>query len=117
MTNYAQLRLLDPNYYAGKSEYAWIVNYDHLDHERVCVIGPHNCTEAQREILMHPRTNSDKLAKFRIYDDDDELYYSGYFLGDAESEFAFGPLDDYGAPNAGAVYIQYETASGEWETL
>ena len=116
MVSYAQARAMDPNYNADESEYAWMVNYDHLEHERICVIGPHNATQAQQEILMHPRTNADKLAKFRIYDDDGELYFSGYFLGDSESEYAFGPLDDYGMPDSGATEIRYLRGE-EWETL
>lgn len=120
MVSYAQARALDPNYHAAESSYAWIVNYDHLESERVCVIGPHNCTDEQRDILMHPRTNAAQLTRFKIYDDDGELYYSGYFLGDSFDEDAFGPLDDYGAPNAGATEIRYlrvKDDSEEWETL
>lgn len=120
MPSYAHARLFDANYNAAESSYAWTVNYDHLDHKRVCVIGPHNSTEAQCEILLHPRTNSDKLTRFKIYDDDGELYYSGYFLGDSFDEDAFGPLDDYGTPNAGATEIRYlriKDGKEVWETL
>lgn len=116
MTSYAAARTLDPNYNASESSYAWVITYDHLNHMAINIVGPHNATDDQLEILAHPRRNADKLARFRIYDDDRELYFSGYFLGDSEAEEAFRPLDDFGAPDSGATEIQY--LRGEtWETL
>ena len=44
---------------------------------------------------MHPRTNADKLTRFRIYDDDGELYFSGWFLGDSEAEEALPIASDF----------------------
>ena len=118
MVSYAQARAMDPNYNAAESSYAWVITRDHLEHTNERIIGPHNATEEQLEILAHPhRTiNRNKLIRFRIYDDDGELYFSGYFLGDSESEDAFGPLDDFGAPDSGATRIDYLRGE-EWETL
>jgi len=116
MVSHAQARATDPNYNAAESSYAWAITYDHLDGKAVHIYGPHNATEAQLEILAHPRKNADQLTRFRIYDDDGELYFSGYFLGDSESEEAFGPLDDFGAPDSGATEIRYLRGE-EWETL
>jgi hypothetical protein len=116
MVSYAQARALDPNYNANESSYAWRITYDHLEGESRDVFGPWNTTDEQIEILRHPKLNADKLTKFRIYDDDDELYFSGYFFGDSESEEAFGPLDDFGAPDSGATRIDYLRGE-EWETL
>jgi hypothetical protein len=107
---------MDPNYNADESSYAWRITRDHLESETVSIHGPHNATDAQLAILAHPIKNADQLTRFRIYDDDDELYFSGVFLGDSESEEAFGPLDDFGAPDSGATRIDY--LRGEvWETL
>ena len=50
--------------------------------------------------------------KFRMYDDDGELYYEG-FSNDSSS---FQPLDDFGMPNAGCTEIKY-LEKGKWETL
>ena len=116
MVSYAQARAFDENYNADESAYAWVITYDHLESERMNVFGPHNATEDQLNILGAPGKNADKLTRFRIYDDDGELYFSGYFLGDSESEDAFGPLDDYGAPDSGATEIRY-LRGGAWETL
>lgn len=54
---------------------------------------------------------------FRMYDDDDVLYYTGRFLGYPDTELAFSPLDDFGTPNAGCTRIDYMTAPGQFETL
>lgn len=53
--------------------------------------------------------------KFRLYDDDGNLYYEGY-SDDNSSEKAFAPLDDYGMPNDGCTEIRY-LENGKFETL
>jgi len=50
--------------------------------------------------------------KFRLLDDDGEVYYVGY-SGNSSS---FSPLDDFGMPNAGCTDIQY-FENGRWESL
>lgn len=58
--------------------------------------------------------------KFRMYDDDDELYYEGRMNQDAMDDgFAEGwgdPLDDFGTPNAGCTRLDY-LEDGTWKTL
>ena len=51
--------------------------------------------------------------KFRMYDDDGELYYEGYSNDDS----SFDPLDDFGMPNAGCADIRYKNKNNEFETL
>ena len=56
-----------------------------------------------------------------MYDGDGELYYEGRFMdttldGHDLPETAFGPLDDFGTPNAGCTHIKYFT-NHKWETL
>ena len=48
---------------------------------------------------------------FRMYCDDGELMYEG-----RSSDQDFGPLEDFGTPNAGATEIRY-LVKGKWETL
>lgn len=49
--------------------------------------------------------------KFRMFDDDGNLYYEGVASGkDLE------PLYDYGMPNAGCTYIQF-FEDGKWVTV
>jgi hypothetical protein len=54
------------------------------------------------------------IEKFKMFDDDGELYYSGYAKPDAD----FDPLDDFGTPNAGCTEIQYyNNKTKKYETL
>lgn len=45
-----------------------------------------------------------ETERFRLLDDDGNVYYEGRIAGDYEG---FEPLYDFGMPNAGAVSIQY----------
>lgn len=55
--------------------------------------------------------------KFKMYDDDGELYYEGV-SDDCMTEGAFAPLDDFGQPNDGCTSIHYlNKKSGRYETL
>lgn len=49
---------------------------------------------------------SDLTHKFRMLDDDGEVMYEGRSAS-CDDEDAFGPLDDFGEPNAGATRIDY----------
>lgn len=106
------------------SDYAWVVDKDYISDETpvddwgklsaavaVDVCGPSDATDAQIE-----RARSEGKA-FRMYDDDGILYYSGRcWTAEPDSEELFGPLDDYGMPNAGAVVIKYREGN-RWVTL
>lgn len=50
--------------------------------------------------------------RFRMLDDDEEVYYEGY----TSISSSFDPLDDFGMPNAGCTDIQYRE-NGEWKSL
>lgn len=96
--------------YKMNTPYAFVITKDVLHDEDMTVMGPWNTTVRFPDVI---RAGS----KFRMLDDDGIVYYEGFFLGDDKSEDAFGPLDDYGAPNAGCTEIQYLNNKGEWETL
>lgn len=57
-----------------------------------------------------------KGTHFKLYDDDDNCYYTGYFFGDADSEDAFQPLD-WATYDAGCTRIAYRQPNGKYETL
>ena len=80
----------------------------------VGMVGPSTAKLTAEEILNHPQGQ-----KFRIRDDDGELYYEGIMVVTAEDgdEAEFRPLDDFGKPNAGATTIEYRSADGTWEPL
>lgn len=57
-----------------------------------------------------------KLYKFRLADDDGEIYFYGVST-DCISEAAFRPLDELGMPGYGCTSIEYKNESGHWELL
>ena len=57
-----------------------------------------------------------KGAHFKLYDDDSNCYYTGYFYGDADSEDAFQPLE-WAAHDAGCTYIKYRNSKGGYDVL
>lgn len=101
--------------------YAWIIDKDcnpepgaapGTNLNAVGMTGPRNADPA-----LLARLAAGEGAKFRMSDDDDEVYYEGRILNtDPGSEEDFGPLDDFGMPNAGAASIEYLT-DGEWKVL
>jgi len=54
--------------------------------------------------------------EFRMLDGDGIVPYYGISTNNNTQE-AFEPLDDFGAPNAGCTDIQYKNDLGEWENL
>jgi hypothetical protein len=102
------------------SEYAWRITRDLLAEQDpelssdAGVYGPGDITREQKTALL----DRENTVLFQLLDDDEIVYYQGDFLGDAESEDAFGPLDDFGTPNAGAVTIRFRNpGTGLWEEL
>jgi len=103
------------------STYAWIIDKDHLyagqDYLRqeAGTIGPRDANGSTKQELA---ANYPQHHQFRMYDDDGILYYTGTLYWDDEGEpleeYTYGPLFDYGAPNAGAVVIKYTDRPG-WE--
>ena len=52
--------------------------------------------------------------KFKIYDDDGELYCEGL----SDDDCSFDPLDDYGMPSLGATEIHYlNPKTGHYDVL
>ena len=92
-------------------EHGWIITRDKLaedfgdEENEVGTYGPRGCSKKLHDALL-----SGKGHKFKMYDDDGELYYKGLFIGDPTSEEGFAPLDDFGMPNAGCVRIDYYDA-------
>lgn len=73
-----------------------------------------------RTIRVQSRTWDDDKARncplyrFRLLDDDRIPYYYGVSTNDS----SFGPLDSYGAPNAGCTRIEYLIpGTGKYEAL
>ncbi len=118
-----------------KGYYAWAITKDHLfdpndksewaDKDEAKTVGPRYAELTYDEIVKHP-----DREHFMIYDDDMELYYSGFMVHGKFHEDAvaggyapdesdgFEPLEDFGTPNAGAAHIKYkDKKSGKYEFL
>lgn len=86
--------------------YTWIITHQYIgEPEEVGIVGPMQATFSKNEIL--------KGKAFKMKDADGELVYRGRIIG---SYNGFEPLDDFGAPNAGATEIWY-FEKGKWEEL
>ena len=109
-----------------RAGYGWIIDRDHLaydlgsvdhdDRDDTGTIGPRNIYPSIKAQLR-----AGEGEKFRMYDDDGELYYEGriVFHPDYEApDMQFEPLDDFGMPNAGCTTIKYRNRNtGKWEVL
>lgn len=118
------------------SNYGWLITHDSIAEpdepagtyqNAKGLTGPFNIgadhTATLETVAKAGFTNyhGESVHKFKIYDDDGNLYYTGLYIGSDGAELgeeAFGPLDDFGGPNAGATEIRYlNPTTGEYETL
>ena len=89
----------------GSGDITWVITQD-------CgvVNDCENATAEQIKLLAEKGFTE----KFKMLDDDGELYY----IGQAKPGADFEPLDDFGMPNAGCTEIQYMNPKTElYETL
>lgn len=95
-------------------DYGWIITKDFINQgKEVGIIGPSGVSDAVTAQLIRGEG-----SKFRLYDDDCNLYYEGIQItGNNSDEGCFAPLDDFGTPNAGCTYMKVENAEGKWEEL
>jgi hypothetical protein len=101
-----------PFFQEFETRHGWIITKDLISN------GEAEGTYGPRATPFDADTLS-KGVRFRLRDDDGEVYYEGRFVGDADSEDGFAPLDDFGGPGAGCTSIQYwkPGAGGGWKTL
>ncbi len=101
--------------------YAWLITEDHVAEPgakpgtNMNAVGMTGPRAAPTELLAQLAVGEGR--PFRMFDDDDGLTYVGRIIADPGSQDDFGPLDDYGTPNAGCTYIEYQNAAGVWEQL
>lgn len=102
--------------------YCWVITKDHLAEQypdqKTCVgvSGPRGVHLTREQIEAHPDGK-----KFRLLDDDREVYVEGVFLDltPGKKLDGFEPQDDYGEGGLGTTSIQYFEAGkgGGWKDL
>ena len=96
--------------------YGWIIDNDctgSFDEGPGCegVMGPSGVSDDIKWRLAHKHEGE----KFRMYDDDNILYFEGRQISDMDST-GFEPLDDFGMPGYGCTRIDY-LEDGSWNRL
>jgi len=90
------------------ARYAWLITEDRIsDGDAKDVMGPSTAHPDLVEAVQRP---GEHRIRFRMYDDDGGYYYGGYLTydpNDDSDEPPYGPLRDFGLPDAGAVRITY----------
>ena len=106
--------------------YGWIIDKDHLAEpgdepgtncNAVGIVGPSAAPDRLVAFLQDrdwDERDGVDVYTFKMYDGDGELYYTGRMITDEgkTEEAYFGPLDDYGMPNAGCTSIRYYGTPG-----
>lgn len=90
------------------AKFLWVITKVHLEDRDD---GPTEVGKGNHDI---ERAN-ELPYKFKLYDDDGELYYEGR-CNDRDGEDAFTPLD-WAMHYAGCTEIRYLQDSGKWEQL
>jgi hypothetical protein len=95
--------------------YGWIITEDHINTEDGDVSDVNRKGPRDLDKEVFERLQAGEGSRFRLYDDDNNLYYEGRFLGIDEFS-GFEPLDDFGMPWAGCTIIRY-LIDDEWVTF
>jgi hypothetical protein len=92
------------------TDYAWIIDADHLNDGDPSLFGSDKGTFGPRNAPpeLIERLRNGEGDTFIMLDDDGELYYTGRVLY-ADEAWANHeePLQDFGMPNAGCTEIRY----------
>ena len=79
--------------------YAWVITKDIIGN------GEHDGLSGPNGAWVPRATMEREGRRFKMFDDDGELYFEGFLLGGN----GFEPLDDYGTPGAGCTRIEIES--------
>lgn len=99
-------------------KYVWCITKEFPEnvpsnHSILHVVGPRGNDWCISGIGSHK-----DAQKFRLVDDDDEVYCEGYFVDLVGTCSGFEPLDDFGLPSLGCTEIQYwNIKESRWEPL
>lgn len=93
----------------------WSIYFDHLDNKAIKKM---NMPVAD---FLGVVKSGGIIRKFRLYDDDSELYFTGEMVCEngsdpVNSPDIFAPLDDYGMPDSGCTSIEVLEERG-WRVI
>ena len=104
--------------------YGWIITEDYVASD-VGLTGPRNISpEIEKRLKARVSLSTDipddlitdlngTMVKFKMLDGNGELYYVGWIDGEYDLT---EPLDDFGTPNAGAIYLKVLEKDGSWSS-
>ena len=81
----------------------WIITKDLID------CGTQEGRKSSEKTTLEKIKSKPNHCKFRLLDDDDEVYYEGWMSNSS----SFAPLDDFGMPNDGCTALQC-WENGKW---
>ena len=94
---------------------AWLITKDHVTKPEDAQHGLRSRvgwgTPNAKEVIAKAKADGKPVWRFKMYDDDHELYYEGM-----STEEYFDPLD-WAANDAGCTEIHYRQPNGKWEQL
>lgn len=111
---------------------AFIITRDLIADEEDRAAHPDGQSNLYAKGLIGPRDASDQdIArlragegiKFRLLDDDGEVYYYGRRLEESDADATYGgepelaPLDCFGTPNAGCAIQEEKDEEGKWRAI
>lgn len=98
--------------------YAWVITEDRINTrpDETSRVGTHGPANAHDALTAAVQESGPHRVRFRMYDDDGNYYYGGFLTFDPEldatglwdgPEPSYGPLVDFGMPDAGCTRITY----------
>tara|TARA_R110000824_G_scaffold324177_1_gene511152 strand:- start:507 stop:854 length:348 start_codon:yes stop_codon:yes gene_type:complete len=104
----------------NRASYGWIITEDYVASDLddkypsdVGLTGPRNISPEITKRLKNRKPEYTQQTKFKMLDGDGNLYYVGYIDGEYDLT---EPLDDFGTPNAGAIYLKFLEKDGSWSS-
>ena len=109
----------------NRASYGWIITEDYVSDgpkdyryqnprpSDVGLTGPRNISPEIAKRLKNRKPEYTQQIKFKMLDADGNLYYVGWIDGEYDLT---EPLDDFGTPNAGAIYLKVLEKDGSWSS-
>lgn len=94
--------------------FGWLITADHSEVGEASSVGVCGPSLINHSVESELRAGSG--TEFRLYDDDDKLYFTGRMISDGSEGQEFSPLDDFGGPGFGCTRLDVKNGN-KWETV